>query len=85
MHTAHDKQLLGFVDLDLGRSTVRVPIHRVDPMAETGTSASLVSLEYQGIGCEILVRGDASSEEVSRGVEEAAKLALRHLSTKLLS
>lgn len=85
MFIAPDRKLLGFVDLDLGHRAVRVPVQAVNPLAEDGTRAPLVSLECEGGLCEILVRGDANSEAVGRGLQQVAALALRHFSAKLFN
>jgi hypothetical protein len=81
----HDRKLLGYVDLDLGRRAVRVPVQAVDPMTEQGASAPLVSFECEGDLCEIVVRGDASSAAVGRALEDVTAAAVRHLSAKLLN
>lgn len=79
------RRLVGFVDLDLGQKAVRVPIQAVNPLAETGTEASLVSLEWEGDSCAILVRGDTDSEAVGQGLQAVAAVALRQFSAKLLN
>lgn len=80
-----ERKLLGFVDLDLGQRSIRLPIQGVDPMTEAETSAPLVSLECDGEFCEIVVRGDAESESVTRSLEQVAAEALRHMSGRLLN
>ena len=80
-----DRKLLGFVDLDLGRRAIRVPVQAVDPLTEPDTSRPLVSFECEGGICEILVRGDASSAAVGQALPEVVASAVRHLSAKLLN
>jgi hypothetical protein len=80
-----ERRLVGFVDLDLGNNAVRVPIQAVNPLTESGTEASLVSLEWEGDSCTIVVRGDADSEAVGQALQEVAAEALRQFSTKLLN
>ncbi len=79
------RRLLGFVDLDLGHRSVRLPIQEIDPMSEAETSAPLVSLECEDGMCEIVVRGHAESESVSRSLQQVALEALRHMSARLLN
>jgi hypothetical protein len=81
----HDRKLLGFVDLDLGRKAVRVPVQAVDPMTEQDRSRPLVSFECEGDVCEIVVRGDANSAAVGQALQDVVAAAVRHLSAKLLN
>lgn len=85
MITHPERKFLGFVDLDLGRRAVRVPVQAVNPLDESATQAPLVSFEYDGDNCEFLVRGDASSEAVNQSLQNAAVEALRLLSSKILN
>jgi hypothetical protein len=85
MITHPDRKFLGFVDLDLGSSAVRVPVQAVDPLQESSTQAPLVSFECEGDVCEFLVRGDASSEAVNQSLQNAAVEALRLLSRRMLN
>jgi len=80
-----ERRLLGFVDIDLGHRSVRLPIQGVDPMTESETSSPLVSLECDGDYCEIVVRGDAESPSVSQSLKEVAGEALKLMSHRLLS
>jgi hypothetical protein len=80
-----DRKLLGFVDVDLGRRAVRVPVQAVDPLTERDIPQPLVSFECEGGVCEILVRGDASSAAVGQALPEVVAAAVRHLSAKLLN
>ncbi len=78
-----ERKLLGFVDLDLGGMAVRVPVLADEHQPRAGVP--LVSLECQGRTCEIIVRGDTTSQEVGREMREVAEQAVRHLSGKLLN
>ncbi len=78
-----ERKLLGFVDLDLGGMAVRVPVLADEHQPPVGVP--LVSLECEGRTCEIIVRGDTSSQEVGREMREVAEQAVRHLSGKLLN
>lgn len=81
-----ERKLLGFLDLDLGAMEVRVPVRAAAKGVDCAASESeVVSLECDGSTCEIIVHADPSSEEVSDGMREIAKQALRHLSQKLLN
>jgi hypothetical protein len=80
-----ERRLLGYVDLNLGHRSIRLPIQGIDPMTETTVSSPLVSLECEGGVCEIVVRGDAQSEGVGRSLQEVALEALRHMSGRLLN
>jgi len=80
-----ERKFLGFVDIDLGHRSIRLPIQGIDPMTEEATSAPLVSLECDGDFCEIVVRGNAESESVSRSLQDVAQAALRHMSGRLLN
>ena len=80
-----ERRLLGFVDLDLGHRSIRLPIQGVDPMAETETNSPMVSLECSGDYCEIVVRGDAGTPSVGKSLEDVAAEALKLMSGKLLN
>ena len=80
-----DKKFIGYVDLNLGKQAVRVPIQEIDPLMEAARSAPLASFECQDGLCEILVRGDVRLAEVNQAVQDAAAEAVRHLSRKILN
>ncbi len=80
-----ERKLLGFLDLDLGAMEVRVPVRAAAPGVDSALESEVVSLECDGSTCEIIVHADPTSEEVSDGMREVAKQALRHLSQKLLN
>ena len=80
-----ERRLLGFVDLDLGHRSIRLPIQGVDPMTESETNSPLVSLECDGDYCEIIVRGDAESPNVNKSLQDVASEALKLMSARLLN
>jgi hypothetical protein len=81
MQSLHETELLGFVQLDLGSLSVKVPVRAGEPTKEL----PLASFEQEGELCAILVRGDASSEAVADALRVAAQEAVRHFSRKLLN
>jgi len=80
-----ERRLLGFVDLDLGHRSVRLPIQGVDPMTENETNSPMVSLECDGDYCEIVVRGDAESPSVTQSLQDVAAEALKFMSGRILN
>jgi hypothetical protein len=81
MQTLTKTELVGFMELQVGSLAVQVPIRSADP----GPSLPLASFEVEGDACAILIRGDSSSKAVERAMGEAAKVAIAHLSRKLLN
>jgi len=81
MQTLTKTELVGFIELQVGSLAVQVPIRSADPVP----SLPLASFEVEGEACAILIRGDSSSKAVERAMGEAAKVALVHLSRKLLN
>lgn len=81
MQTLTNTELVGFMELQVGSLAVQVPIRAADPVP----SMPLASFEVDGDACAILIRGDSSSKAVERAMGEAAKLAVAHLSRKLLN
>ena len=80
-----EREFVGYIDVDLGKQAVRVPIQKIDPLKESATSVPLASFECDGDTCEILVRGDVGSAEVNQALQGAATEAVRHLSRKILN
>jgi hypothetical protein len=80
-----ESKLVGYVDLDLGRRAIRVPVQSVEPGADGAGEAPLVSFEFEDGLVEIVVRGDMNSAGVGREFEQAVEAAVRHLSAKLLN
>jgi len=81
MHTLTKTELVGFMELQVGSLAVQVPIRASEPEP----ALPLASFEVEGDKCAILVRGDTASKAVERAMGEAAKLAVSHLSRKLLN
>jgi hypothetical protein len=81
MQSIHETELLGFVQLDLGSMSVKVPVRAGEPAEEM----PLASFEQEGDVCAILVRGDTSSKAVEAAMRDAAQDAIRHFSRKLLN
>jgi hypothetical protein len=84
MQSLTNKELVGFVQLQVGSLQVQVPI-RAESSSEEETPQPLATFEMEGDSCAILVRGDASSKQVERAMADAARQAVRHLSRKLLN
>jgi hypothetical protein len=80
-----ERRLLGFVDLDLGHRSIRLPVQGVDPMTEAETNSPLVSLECDGDYYEIIVRGDAELPSVSQSLKDVASEALKLMSGRVLN
>ena len=83
MQVLTQRELLGFVEVQVGSKSVKVPIcaAKHDDSAE----AELARFVLEGDAYAIVVRGDSGSPVVERAVREAAHEAERHLSRKLLN
>lgn len=75
MLTLQETELVGFVQLDLGSMSVRVPVRSADPEVEQ----PLASFEAEGDVCAIVVRGDTSSKPVEDAMKQAVQDAARLL------
>jgi hypothetical protein len=84
MQVLTQRELLGFVEVQVGSKSVQVPIcaAKKDDEARIEALATFVS---EGDAYAIVVRGDSGSPVVERAVREAAHEAERHLSRKLLN
>jgi len=81
MESLLDKELMGYVELQIGSLKVDVPIR-----ATSGASTEpLARFAMEGDACAILVRGDPSSRQAERAMQVAAREAVRQLSRKLLN
>lgn len=80
MHS--NKDVVGYVELQVGSLKVEVPIRAARQGSPTGP---LAKFEAEGNNFAILVHGDVSSKPVERAMKEAANEAVRHLSRKLLN
>lgn len=81
MQTLSERELVGYVELEVGSLAVQVPLRAAEPAVEM----PLASFETEGDACAIVVRGDTSSTAVEAALREAADQAIRHLSRKLLN
>lgn len=81
MLTVKETELVGFVQLDLGSTSVRVPVRS----AKAEVEQPLASFETEGEVCAIVVRGDTSSKQVEEAMKQAVQDAARHFSRKLLN
>lgn len=79
MQTLRGKELVGFVQLDLGSRSVRVPVRS----AQEDEQQPLAAFEAEGEA--IVVRGDTSSRAVEVAMKQAVHDAARHFSQKLLN
>jgi hypothetical protein len=75
------KQIVGFMQVQVGSLAVQVPIRTAEP----GPALPLASFEVEGESYAITIRGDSSSKAVERAMGEAARQAVAHLSRKLLN
>lgn len=82
MQTLSHKELVGYVELQVGSLKVEVPIRAA---SQGNPNEPLAKFETEGNAFAILVRGDVSSKPVERAMQEAAIEAVRHLSRKLLN
>jgi hypothetical protein len=82
MQTLSHKELVGYVELQVGSLKVEVPIRAASQGSPT---EPLAEFETEGSAFAILVRGDVSSKPVEKAMQEAAAQAVRHLSRKLLN
>jgi hypothetical protein len=88
MNSLTEAELVGFLELQVGSLAVKVPVRaadQVDGSVDDRASAPLASFETEGNTFAILVRGDTSSRAVERAMRDAAQVAVRHLSRKLLN
>lgn len=82
MQMLSNKDVVGYVELQVGSLKVEVPIRAARQGSATGP---LAKFEAEGNNFAILVHGDVSSKPVERAMKEAANEAVRHLSRKLLN
>jgi len=82
MQSLTEKELMGYVELQVGSLKVEVPIRAAGEDAKAEPAAKFA---MEGDACAILVRGDATSKQVERAMQRAAREAVRHLSRKLLN
>jgi hypothetical protein len=88
MNSLTEAELVGFLELQVGSLAVKVPVRaadQTDGSIEDRSGTPLASFETEGNTFAILVRGDTSSRAVERAMRDAAQVAVRHLSRKLLN
>jgi hypothetical protein len=86
-------ELLGYVELRVGSLAVQVPLRAAgvglspsrEPYANPFTPAPLATFEVEGDSGVIFVHGEPSDEAVEKAIHEAALVAAKHLSRKLLN
>ena len=85
MQRQTENALLGFIEVQVGSQAVKVPVRASDPEADP--TAPLAKFAVDGHAYAIFVRNgsDTTSPLVEQAVEEAAEVALVHLSRKLLN
>jgi hypothetical protein len=82
MVTTSDPRFVGFLEINLGRTKVKVPIR--EAQEGLGDSDVLFATDPTGAGM-ILVRDGASEKDVERAMSLAAREACKHFSQKLLN
>ena len=82
MVTANEPRVVGFLEINLGRTKVKVPIQEANE--GLGDKDAAFSADLKGGGA-ILVRDGAPQSDVQRAMTEAAQEACKHFSRKLLN
>ena len=82
MVTPNETRLVGFLEINLGLTKVKVPIREAAEVLGGGDAA--FATDPTGAGM-ILVRDGASEKEVERAMSNAAREACQHFSRKLLN
>jgi Ribonuclease G/E len=82
MVTANDPRFVGFLEINLGRTKVKVPIQEAQEGLGDKDAAFATDLSGAGV---ILVRDGASEKAVERAMSNAAREACKHFSQKLLN
>lgn len=77
-----DPRFVGFLEINLGRTRVRVPVRESDE--GLGDQIAAFATDATGAGM-ILVRDGAPEKEVERAMSAAARDAAKHFSRKLLN
>lgn len=81
MMTSPDPRLVGFLEIQLGRTKVRVPVRE----SNEGLGDEIAAFSADLGGGVILVRDGASERDVERAMTTAARDAAKHFSRKLLN
>jgi hypothetical protein len=82
MINSHEPRFVGFLEISLGRTKVRVPVRESDE--GFGDQAAAFATDSTGAGM-ILVRDGAPEKEVEAAMNVAARDAAKHFSRKLLN
>jgi hypothetical protein len=82
MVNATDPRVVGFLEINLGRTKVKVPI--CEAHEGLGDKDAAFSADLAGGGA-ILVRDGAPEKDVQRAMSLAAREACKHFSQKLLN
>ncbi|MFO0592597.1 MAG: hypothetical protein U0441_33950 [Polyangiaceae bacterium] len=82
MITTNETRVVGFLEINLGRTSVKVPIREANE--GLGDKDATFSADSQGGGA-ILVRDGAPQSDVQRAMTAAAEEACKHFSRKLLN
>lgn len=76
-----EPRFVGFLEITLGRTRVRVPVHESEGL---GDQIATFATDATGAGM-ILVRDGVPEKEVERAMSDAARDAAKHFSRKLLN
>lgn len=82
MVNANDPRFVGFLEINLGRTKVKVPIREASENLEGKDAAFAADTDGGGF---ILVRDGASERDVELAMSMAAREACKHFSRKLLN
>lgn len=82
MINAPEPRFVGFLEISLGRTRVRVPVREAGE--GLGDQIAAFATDANGAGM-ILVRDGAPEQEVERAMSIAARDAAKHFSRKLLN
>jgi len=82
MVTTSDPRFVGFLEINLGRTKVKVPIREAND--GLGDKDATFATDLSGAGM-ILVRDGASEKDVEHAMSLAAREACKHFSQKLLN
>lgn len=79
---SNELRLVGFLEINLGRTKVKVPIREVTENLDGKDATFTADTEGGGF---ILVRDGASERDVEQAMSMAAREACKHFSQKLLN
>lgn len=81
MVSTNERGVVGFLEINLGRTKVKVPIREAQDL---GDKDAAFASDPAGGGA-ILVRDGASEKDVEKAMSVAAEEACKHFSRKLLN